>query len=92
MPPKPPAARYAIHKECAYPLPRRHLFDELMIIWDLGFIAGLLRSWLILPVCRRLNGAPPEAAEQGLILSGDLSGTATSIYEFAIDQGCQPGR
>ena len=45
----------------------------------LGFFAGaFFVLWLILPVCRRFNGAPHEAGEQVLILSGDRSGTATS--------------
>jgi hypothetical protein len=57
----------------------------------LGFFAGaFFVLWLVLPVCRRLNGAPHETGEQVLILSGDRSGFATSIYEITNGQGGQP--
>jgi hypothetical protein len=57
----------------------------------LGFFAGVfLVSWIILPVCRRFNGAPHEVGERVVILSGPHSGKTGHIYAVATGQGGEP--
>lgn len=57
----------------------------------LGFFAGaFFLSWLVLPLCRKINGAPYQAGAHVLILSGDHAGKETIIYEITTGQGGQP--
>ncbi len=56
----------------------------------LGFYAGLFAvAWLILPISRRLNGAPHEVGECVAVLVGPFSGRVSTIYEIAQGQGGQ---
>ena len=56
----------------------------------LGFFAGaFFVSWIVLPICRRANGAPHEVGERVVILSGPHSGESGSIRNFTIGQGGQ---
>lgn len=57
----------------------------------LGYFAGaFIVSWIVLPVCRRLNGAPHRVGERVVVLSGPHSGRTGSIYTVATGQGGQP--
>ena len=57
----------------------------------LGFFAGaVFVSWIVFPICRRLNGAPHEVGERVVVLSGPHSGRAGSIYTVTTGQGGQP--
>ena len=54
------------------------------------FLGGFLVLLFVLPICRRLNGAPHEEGERVLILSGKHSKKSGLIYEISIGQGGQP--
>ncbi len=57
----------------------------------LGFFAALFTvGWLIVAICRRLNGAPFEVGKSVIILSGTHAGQVCNIYEIAKGQGGQP--
>ena len=56
----------------------------------LGFFAGVFfGAWLILPLCRRLNGAPHEVGECVMILSGPRTGTEGHVCGISKGQGGQ---
>ncbi len=54
------------------------------------FIGGVFISWIVLPICRRFNGAPHEVGENVIVLSGPYAGRVGIIYAIAIGQGGQP--
>ena len=57
----------------------------------LGYFAGaFFASWMVLPVCLRLNGAPHVVGERVVVLSGPHSGRIGCIYTVATGQGGQP--
>lgn len=57
----------------------------------LGFYAGLFGAgWWILPICRRLNGAPHEVGESVAVLTGPCAGRIATIYRIDRGQGGQP--
>jgi hypothetical protein len=55
-----------------------------------GFYAGILSlGWLVLRICRRVNGAPFEVGDQVAILTGPRMGTVARVYELTVGQGGQ---
>jgi hypothetical protein len=54
----------------------------------LGYFVGVFFvSWIILPICRKLNGTPHEVGESVVILSGPHAGKTGRICEVATGQG-----
>ena len=57
----------------------------------LGFFAGVFFiSWIVLPVCRRFNGAPHQVGDRVVVLSGPHAGKTGSIRTLATGQGGKP--
>lgn len=54
----------------------------------LGFFAGAFTVlWLILRVCRHINGAPFAVGDYVTILIGPRVGTVARVYELTVGQG-----
>lgn len=57
----------------------------------LGFAFGVMfLSWLVVGICRRVNGAPHQVGECVMILSGPHLGETACIESIMIGQGNQP--
>ena len=54
----------------------------------LGFFAGAFTLlWLVLRVCRYINGAPFAVGEYVTVLTGPRVGTVARVYELTVAQG-----
>jgi len=54
----------------------------------LGFFAGAFTVlWLVLRVCRYINGAPFAVGDYVTILTGPHVGTVARVYELTVGQG-----
>ena len=54
----------------------------------LGFFAGAFTvQWLVLRVCRYINGAPFAVGDYVAILNGPRVGTVARVYELTVGQG-----
>ena len=54
----------------------------------LGFFAGVFTVfWLVVRVCRRINGAPFAVGDYVTILTGPRAGTVARVYELTVGQG-----
>ena len=57
----------------------------------LGFFAGAFSVfWLVLRVCRSINGAPFEVDDSVTVLSGPCTGASGRVCEIIVGQGGQP--
>jgi hypothetical protein len=57
----------------------------------LGFFVGVFATyWLVVRVCRRLNGAPFAVEDHVTILVGPHAGTVTRVYALTVGQGGDP--
>jgi|GEM_PF-2114523 len=54
------------------------------------FVGVTVVSWVVLPRCRRLNGAPYKPEERVLILSGPHAGSEALIITIEPGQGGDP--
>ena len=53
------------------------------------FIGAFFVSWFVEPFCCRRNGAPHDAGESVIVLSGRYSGQTSTIYAITTGQGGQ---
>jgi len=54
----------------------------------LGFFVGAFTVyWLVLRVCRYINGAPFEVGDYVTVLTGPRVGTVACVYELSVGQG-----
>lgn len=53
-----------------------------------GFVPGVIPfAWIVLRLCRRINGAPFLVGDRVIILNGPHAGTKTVVYELTRNQG-----
>jgi hypothetical protein len=85
---------YALHREGVFPVVFTDIFSVLCLLLaygclsGLGFYAGLFTVfWLVLRVCRYINGAPFAVGDHVTILTGPRTGTIARVYALSVGQG-----
>lgn len=54
----------------------------------LGYFVGMFTCWpFIRPICSKVNGAPFEAGDHVMILSGPMKGSTAEVEEITVSQG-----
>src|SRR5260221_9103079 len=84
----------ALHHEGTFPYvftditSALYLLLALACLSGLGFFAGAFSVlWLVIRVCRHINGAPFIVGDHLTILTGRRTGTVARVYELICGQG-----
>ena len=88
------AATFALRPEGVFPAVFTDVTSVLCLLLvyaclsGLGFFAGLFTVlWLVLKVCRYINGAPFAVGDYATVLTGPRAGTVARVYELTVGQG-----
>jgi len=87
-------ATVALHREGLFPAVFMELTPLicLLVVYaclsGLGlFVGAFTVLWLVIQVCRRINGAPFRVGDHAIILTGPRAGTVARVYELTRGQG-----
>ncbi len=88
------SATYALRREGVFPEVFTDVTSILCLLLayaclsGLGFFAGAFTVlWLVIRVCRYINGAPFVVGDHVTILTGPRTGTIARVYELSVGQG-----
>lgn len=87
-------ATYALRREGVLPAAFTDVLSVLCLslayacLSGLGFFVGAFTVlWLVLRVCRYINGAPFAVGDYVIVLTGPRTGTVARVYELTVGQG-----